>query len=134
MANQTALPKMDIADLYREETFTDRKIGTIRRLTPIKADGTADPSRQQLYLGQAQLMTNMGAVPLDFPIEALSLEEAVQKFGGAAAQAVERAMKEIQDMRREAASSIVIPDKIPGGLGGLGGPGGIPGGGKIKLP
>ena len=43
--------------------------------------------------------------------------------------AVERAMSELQQMRREAASSIVIPEGMPSGLAG-----GAPGGGKIKLP
>jgi hypothetical protein len=52
---------------------------------------------------------------------------------------VERTMRQLQDLRREAASSIVIPDRVPPGMGGggLGGPGlGGPGprGGKIQLP
>jgi len=29
--------KVDPASLYLEEVFTDRRIGTIRRLTPVKA-------------------------------------------------------------------------------------------------
>ena len=28
--------KVDPASLYQEEIFTDRRVGTIRRLTPIK--------------------------------------------------------------------------------------------------
>jgi hypothetical protein len=47
---------------------------------------------------------------------------------------VERTMRQLQEMRREAASSIVVPDRMPPGLGGLGGPGGPRGGGKIQLP
>jgi len=44
-------------------------------------------------------------------------------------------MRQLQEMRREAASSIVVPDRMPPGLGGLGGPGGPRGGGgKIQLP
>ena len=38
--------KMDGAALYKEEIVTDRKVGTIRMLTPIKKDGTADSSRR----------------------------------------------------------------------------------------
>jgi hypothetical protein len=50
-------------------------------------------------------------------------------------------MRQLQELRREAASSIVVPDRMPPGLGGpglggpgLGGPGGMRGGGKIQLP
>ena len=45
--------------------------------------------------------------------------------------AVERAVKELQEMRREAASPIIIPDRVPPGLGGPGGPRGS---GNIQLP
>jgi hypothetical protein len=130
-------PKMDAKDLYREEVFTDRKVGTIRQLTPVKVDGTADTARPMLFVGQAQLLTTMGALPLNFEINARSLEEATQKFSDAAKVAVERTLKELQEMRREAASSIIVPEGMPpGGFGGPGGVpgGGMPGGGKIKLP
>ena len=41
MASQPDLPeiKLDPASLYQEEIFTDRRTGTLRRLTPITADG-----------------------------------------------------------------------------------------------
>lgn len=127
--NEQALePKMDATDLYREEVFTDRKVGSIRRLSPVTAEGAADTRRRTLYVGQAQLLTQLGALPLSFEIDAKSLEEAVVKFADAAKVAVERTMKELQEMRREAASSIVIPER--GGMG----PGGLPGGGKIQFP
>lgn len=72
----------------------------------------------------------MGAIPLSFQIEAASLAEAIDKFADAAKVAVERTAREIQEMRREAASSIVIPDSVPPGLAG----GGLGGGGKIQMP
>ena len=40
--------RMCSTDLYREESFTDRRTGTIRRLSPVKPDGSADPGRRQL--------------------------------------------------------------------------------------
>ncbi len=123
--------KMDPANLYREDMFTDRKVGTIRRLTPVMPDGTDDARRKTLYVGQTQLMTPVGALPLAFEIEATSLGEAAEKFAAAAKVAVERAVKELQQLRREAASSIIIPEA---GAAGMGAPGAIPGGGKIKLP
>jgi hypothetical protein len=128
--DRTADPKMDSATLYREELFTDRKVGTIRTLTPVKSDGSNDTSRPVIYVGEAQLLTSMGAVPITFEIEAGSLDEAVKKFAEHAKEAVERTVKDIQEMRRQAASSIVVPQ---GGMGGMG-PGGLPGGGKIQIP
>ena len=129
-------PKIDIEvdanDLYREEVFTDRKAGTIRRLTPIKSGGEVDNERTVIYVGQAQLLTPVGTVPLTFEIEANSLEEAARKFSEAASVAVEETQKELEELRREAASSIVVPRSGDPGLGG--GSPSIPGGGKIKLP
>jgi hypothetical protein len=39
-----------------------------------------------------------------------------------------------EELRREAASSIIVPEGGAGPLGGPGGPGGLPGGGKIQMP
>jgi hypothetical protein len=124
--------EMDPADLYHEETFTDRKAGTIRRLLPVKSDGSTDKRREVLYLGQTQLVTPLGAVPLTFEIDAHSLKEAIEKFSAAAKVAVDHTVEELTELRRQAASSIVIPEAGSGGLGGVGGISG--GGGKIKLP
>jgi hypothetical protein len=125
---------MDPAALYREEMFTDRKVGLIRVLNPVKADGSPDPARPTVFVGEAQIYTNMGALPLSFEIDAKSLRDAVSGYAAAAKVAVEDAVKEIQELRRQAASSIVVP-----GAGGGLGPGGLPGGGlvgggKLKLP
>lgn len=121
---------MDPATLYREEIFSDRKVGTIRRLVPIKPDATPDAGRAVVYVGQTQVLTTMGALPLSFEIEAQSLEEAVNNFGKAAKVAFERTMRELEEYRRQAASSIVIPERGTGGFG----PGGMPGGGNIQFP
>lgn len=123
--------KMDPASLYREDVFTDRKMGTIRVLTPVRADGSTDRTRTVLYVGEAHLLTPAGALPLAFEIEAASLGEAAEKFAAGAEVAVERAVKELQELRREAASSIIIPDRVPGGLTA---PPGTRGGGKIQFP
>jgi hypothetical protein len=122
--------KMDPAALFREEVYTDRRIGTIRALLPVKADGSPDPGRSTLYIGEAQIYTNMGALPLSFEIDAKSLEQAVKNYAPAAKEAIEKAVREIEEVRRQAASSIVVPR---GGVGGLP-PGGLGGGGKIQMP
>jgi len=120
--------KVDSKALYLEEVFTDRRIGTIRRLTPVQGDGERDTARAVLYIGETQVMTPAGALPIGFEIGAGSLEEAADKFGQLAKEAIERTVKELQELRRQAASSIVIPQ------GGLPPAGGMGGGGKIQMP
>ena len=107
---------MDPTQIYLEETFTDRKVGTIRRLTPVTADGSTDAARPVIFVGQAQVMTPMGAIPISFELDAVSLSAAIEKFGAAAEQAVNQTMRELQEMRREQASSLVIPDAAGGAL------------------
>ncbi len=118
---------MDAAGVYREEVYTDRKVGTIRTLTPVKSDGSPDAGRKSVYVGEAQILTPMGAIPVTFEIDAATLDAAVTQYPAAAKEAVERTIKEIQELRRQAASSIVIPQ------GGALPPGGLGGGGKIQL-
>jgi hypothetical protein len=120
--------KVDPNALFLEEVFTDRRVGTIRRLTPVKKDGTHDTAKAVLYIGETQVLTPAGALPIGFEIGAGSLEEAAEKFGQLAKEAIERTVKELQELRRQAASSIVIPQ------GGLPPVGGMPGGGKIQMP
>lgn len=121
---------MDAASLYREEIYTDRKVGTLRVLSPVKSDGTPDARRRTVYQGEAQLMTNVGPLPISFDIDADNLSDAVAKYGDATKAGVDRAMRELQEMRRQASSSIVLPP-----AGATLGPGGsLPGGGKIQIP
>lgn len=129
-AEKTLDARMNPAALYREEIFSDRKVGTIRCLTPVKVDGSADPTRATLFVGQTQVLTAMGALPLSFEIDATNLEDAVAKFAAGAKGAFERTVRELEEYRRQSASSIVIPDRGAGGFG----PGGLPGGGKLQIP
>ena len=125
-------PSMDGDALYQEEMITDRKVGALRRLTPIKSDGSRDTARPLLFIGQAEIMTNMGPMPISFEIEAASLEQAVAGFGTAATAAIERTVQQIQELRRQQASQLVVPQ---GGMGGLPpGMGGPPGKGRIQMP
>ena len=133
MAAQNDLPEvqLDPTSLYREDVFTDRHAGSIRRLTPVKVDGSTDETRHVLYSGQTQLLTPAGVLPLGFEIEAMSLEEALKKFPEGVKVALEQAIDEARELRREAASRIVVPE-VGAGVGP--GPGGPAGGGKIKFP
>jgi hypothetical protein len=118
--DQAAELKVDPNSLYLEEIFTDRRVGTIRRLTPVNKAGTRDQARPVLYVGETQVLTPAGALPIAFEIGAGSLEDAAEKFGQLAKEAIERTVKELQELRRQAASSIVVP--------------GAPGTGKIQIP
>lgn len=118
-AHNPAEMQMDADNLYLQETFTDQKVGTIIRLSPVTIDGEPDSSRPVQYIGQAQIMTPMGAVPLTFALPGESLSAAVAGFASEAARAVERTIEEAREMQREQAGSIVVPGQ---------------GGGNIQLP
>jgi hypothetical protein len=122
---RTLETQMSAEALYREDVFTDQRIGTVRRMTPVKSDGSDDPSRAVLFVGQATVMTPMGSLPLSFELSAKTLAEAVAQFGPAAQRAIEEAARELQELRRQAASSIVIPEAGAASLKGMGGKGGI---------
>jgi len=115
--------KFDTQALYREEVFTDRRAGTLRRMIPVLIDGSQDPSRPVLFAGQTQLLTPGGVLPLGFEMEAADLAEAIEKFPDAVKKALEDAIAEAREMRRESASRIVVPD-AGGGMSALGAPGG----------
>jgi len=117
---------MDASNLYREETFTDNKVGTLRRITPVTSQGETDSGRAVQFVGSTQVMTSAGPLPLSFEIEADSLSEAADGFGAAAKQAFEKTMEELKEMQRQQASQIVVPGA--GGMGGMGG------GGNIQMP
>jgi hypothetical protein len=108
--------KVDVSNLHREEIFTDLSVATIRRLTPVKADGTPDPSREPTFVGQTHVMTSAGVVPIECPIEASSLAEAADKFPQAAEQAMENLVAEVEELRRQQASRIVVPKTPPGNI------------------
>ena len=125
-AGQTPEIKMDANSMCREEVFTDNQIGTIRKLTPVTANGKDDSERPVQYIGSTQIMTPGGALPLNFEIPADSIAAAIEGFGQAAQQAVERTMDELKELQRRAASQIVVP-KVGMGPGTMGG-------GGIQMP
>ena len=102
---------MDANALTREEVYTDSRVGTIRKMTPVTIDGNVDNSRPVQFVGSTQIMTPGGALPLSFEIEGDTLQDAVAGFGDAAKLAVERTMEELKEMQRQQASSIVVPGR-----------------------
>lgn len=120
--------KMDGDRLYTEEVITDLAAGTIRRMTPLKVDGSPDSSRPVLYMGHAQVMSSVGPLPIQFELAADNLEDAVAGFGPAAEAAVRRMLDELRELQREQASQIVVP-----GAGGGGPMPPPPAGGRFRL-
>ncbi len=112
---------MDINNLFTEEIVTDRKVGTIRVLTPITAEGQRDAARAMIFLGEAQIMTQMGPLPISFEIPAANVAEAVQGYGEAAKQGIRDTVERIRKAQEEAAKQIVTPGmpgfQAPGGSG-----------------
>jgi len=107
--------KVDAANLYREELYTDLRVATLRRLVPVRADGSPDATRPVLFSAQTTLMTQAGPVPVSAAIEARTLEEAAQKFPEAIQAAVERLVEEAREMQRREMSRIVVPGAMPPG-------------------
>ena len=122
--------QVETANLYREEIFTDLRVASIRRLTPVKIDGSPDESREALFTGQTTLMSAAGPLPVQCSIEAASLEEACAKFPEAIREAVERLVEEAREVQRREASRIVVPGEVPV-PGGLKGPGDLGSGGGL---
>ena len=129
MADQLPLDQIQVdqQNLYREESITDLRVATIRRLIPINADGTDDISRPTQYIGSTQIISQMGPLPISAPIEAASFQEAIEKFPQAIKDAVDQMVEEAKEYRRQESSRIVVPGTMPGGLSGQGG---IPGSGS----
>lgn len=99
----------DLNNLYAEESFTDLKVGAIRRLKPVNPDGSDDTSREPLYFGQTQLMSPNGPLPVNCTIEATSLTDAIEKFPEAINGEVERIIEMAQKDQEKESSRIIVP-------------------------
>ncbi len=105
-------------NLCIEESVTDLKVGSIRCLRPIKADGSKDPDRQTLFMGHTQLHSPQGLVPLQAPLKATTLEEAMNEFPGAMKIALQEMMERAKQMQaqqqaaqKENESRIITPGR-----------------------
>ena len=103
--------QLNVNDLYQETSFTDMKVGAIRVLTPVKADGSADESRRPIFIGQTQLMSPNGPLPVSCMIEATSIKDAAEKFPDAVAKEVDRIVSLAQQAQEKESSRIVVPGR-----------------------
>ena len=108
---------VDKNNLYREESITDLKVASIRRLMPINADGTEDASRTPVFIAHTQLMSPEGQVPLQSALKAGSIEEAIDEFPGAMQHALGEMVKQLKKMREQQMSRqnedsrIIVPGR-----------------------
>ena len=113
--------RIDRSNLYREESFTDLKVGSIKCLTPVKADGSEDKTRKKLFVGSTNVMTAQGPIPIQGMIQAKELQQAIKKFPEAMDAAMDRLIEEArkyqEKQQAEEESQIQKPDSriiIPG--------------------
>ncbi len=90
-----------IDNLYREENIIDLKTASIRCLTAIKPNGSADESREKIFVGHTQLMSPQGPVPLHAPLKGSTLEEAMEDFPGAMQKAMAEMIENVKKMQQE---------------------------------
>ena len=100
---------VDRQNLYREESFTDLKVASIRRLIPVNADGSIDKTRKTVFVGETNLMTPGGPLPVQSIIPAKQLQQAIKRFPEAMQAAVEKLAEEMKRLQQKENSSIVTP-------------------------
>ena len=115
------IPEVDFSidsnDLYREESITDLKTASIRRMIPIKLDGSLDTDRTEVFMAHTQLVSPEGPVPLQAQLKGETLEEALNSFPEAMQEAFvhmfERIKKaqEQQKMQEKDQSRIIMPGR-----------------------
>ena len=102
---------LDRTNLYREENFTDLRIASIRRLTPVKPDGTPDKARKTLFIGHTNLITPNGPLPIQNAIQAKELQQAIKKFPEAMQEAMDRLVEEARKHKQKEESRIIVPGR-----------------------
>lgn len=106
-------------NLHREEVFSDLTTGSIRRLSPVKPNGEPDKNRPILFIGESQIYTQQGPMPIQFPIDALNLQQAMEKFTAAMEAFVAHLVEQAKEMQRQEQSRLIVP----GGTAAAGGSG-----------
>ncbi len=106
---------VDTANLYKEESLTDLKVASIRKLTPIKIDGSEDSDRKPVFYGHTQLMSAQGPVPIQAQLEADTLEDAIKIFPEAMKKGMEELFEKYQKMAEQQQqkddSRIIVPGR-----------------------
>lgn len=102
-------------NLHHEEVFSDLTVGSIRRLTPVKPNGEPDKTRPILFVGQSQVYTEQGPMPIQFPIDAKNLQIAMEKFTAAMEAFMAQLIEQAKELQRQEQSRLIVPGKGPDG-------------------
>lgn len=103
--------KIDTTSLYREESYTDLKVASIRKMVPVKPDGSDDDTREAHFFASTQLMSPQGPLPIQAPLKSKTLEAAIEEFPEVIKFAIERTIDEIRKMQQKEESRIVVPGR-----------------------
>jgi hypothetical protein len=101
---------IDRSNLYLEESFTDLKAGTVKRLKPVRPDGSQDKTRKTVFVGHTSILTPNGPLPIQNVIAAKELQQAIKKFPEAMEAAMEQLMEEVKKYQEQEQSQIQKPD------------------------
>ena len=104
--------QVDKTNLYREISVTDLKIANIRQLVPVNVDGTDDTNRETIFIGNTQLGTPQGPIPMQAKLEATTMEEAMDQFPQAMeleTQKVIENFKRMEAQQKKEKSNIIMP-------------------------
>lgn len=96
-------------NLHREEVFNDLTVGSIRQLSPVKQNGEPDKTRPVLFVGESQIYTQQGPMPVQFPIDAKNLQQAMDKFSEAMEEFVAHLVEQAREMQRQEKSRLIVP-------------------------
>ncbi len=108
---------VDRGNLYREESLTDLKVASIRKMVPVTADGEDDSSRAPMFFGHTQIITPQGPLPLQARLMANSLQEAMDAFPAAMEQEMTKMIDQIRKLQAEEQnkqqndSRIIVPGR-----------------------
>jgi len=92
---------IDRSNLYLEESFTDLKAGNIKRLTPVRPDGSKDNTRKTVFVGHSNILTPNGSLPIQNIIAAKELQQAIKKFPEAMHEAMDQLMEEVKKYQEQ---------------------------------
>lgn len=101
---------INVDSLYQQEEYTDTMVGSIKKLTPVKANGAVDASRQVIFIGQTSIMLPSGPMPVQAVLEAETFEEALKVFPEAMEKAINELAEKLMKLAEEQQSLIQKPD------------------------
>jgi len=99
------------SNLFKEESFTDLRVCTVRQLSPVNPDGSPDKGRKTIYVGQTHVVTPAGPLPIQSVIQAKDLQQAFKKFPETMKAAMDSLIEEAKKAQQQEQSRIVVPGR-----------------------